>query len=242
MVRSGYGAEMAHSCFDHRLHPGYRNGRVEPDSIGRLDEFDICGKLVDDRSRSRQRVLEYSDRGRSNSDIGIVHGCHCFVEQHHTPTTTAPRAPSTPTTAAPSVTVRPMTPGGGSIAPTTVAPPTAAPLSIPPVAVTPAIVEPPACSSYRDCAQKLFNAWQSSDRDAKTQALNFGTREAVNALFYVRSIGVTWDPTVRRSTALKYVATGTVTATGWEDRGSKSIEFVFTRGQSGYKVQSVEFF
>lgn len=84
MVRSGYGAEMAHSCFDHRLHPGYRNGRVEPDSIGRLDEFDICGKLVDERSRSRQRVLEYSDRGRSNSDIGIVHGCHCFVEQHHT--------------------------------------------------------------------------------------------------------------------------------------------------------------
>ncbi|MFM8857908.1 MAG: hypothetical protein ACKOI2_12050 [Actinomycetota bacterium] len=118
---------------------------------------------------------------------------------------------------------------------------TAAPLSVPPVAVTPAIVEPPACSSYADCAQKLFTEWLNGGSGARTRAQSFGTSAAVSALFERRTIGVTWDPTVRRSTALKYVATGTVTVPG-SDRGSTAIEFVFTSGQSGYKVQSVAWF
>jgi hypothetical protein len=109
---------------------------------------------------------------------------------------------------------------------------------IPPVAVTPALVAPPACSSYADCAQKLFTEWRIGGSGARTRALSYGTSSAVNALFELRTIGVTWDPTVYRSTALKYVASGTVTSTG----NSKAIEFVFTSGQSGYKVQSVAWF
>lgn len=147
--------------------------------------------------------------------------------------TRAPGSPSTPTTVAPSVTVRPLSPGAGAGA--GAATTTVAPLSIPPLVATPGTIAPAACTSFKDCAQKLFDAWESSDRNAKTQALNYATPEAVNTLFYVRTIGVVWEPTVFRSTALKYVASGTVTTTG----RAKAIEFIFTSGQSGYKVQSV---
>jgi hypothetical protein len=54
----------------------------------------------------------------------------------------------------------------------------------------------------------------------------------------VRTVGVAWEPTVFRSTALKYVASGTSAFTAM----AKGIEFVFTSGQSGYKVQSVAWF
>jgi hypothetical protein len=80
----------------------------------------------------------------------------------------------------------------------------------------------------------MFTEWLSGGSGARTRALSYGTSAAVSALFERRTIGVTWDPTVRRSTALKYVAAAS--------SHPKSIEFIFTSGQSGYKVQSVEWY
>jgi hypothetical protein len=105
---------------------------------------------------------------------------------------------------------------------------------IPPVAVTPALVAPPACSSYADCAQKLFTEWRIGGSGARTRALSYGTSSAVNALFELRTIGVTWEPTLIRISATKYIAAAS--------SHPKSIEFLFTAGQSGYKVQSVAWF
>ena len=141
------------------------------------------------------------------------------------PPSSTPTAPTL--RSLPPVSVTPLAPSTTALSPV-----------IPPLAVTPGTVVAPSCSSFADCAQKLFTEWLSGGSGARTRALNYGTSSAVNALFELRTIGVTWGPTVYRSTALKYVASGTVTSTG----NSKAIEFVFTSGQSGYKVQSVVWF
>lgn len=143
-----------------------------------------------------------------------------------TATTRAPSSSSAPTSVVPSVTVRPVSPGASAVVTTTLAP-----LSVPPLALTPGVVAPPACVSFADCAQKMFSEWLAGGTGARTRAQNYGTPEAVRALFEFRTIGVVWNPTVIRSTSLKWVAAAT--------SHPKGIEFNFTSGQTGFKVQSV---
>jgi len=153
-----------------------------------------------------------------------------------TATAGASTSGTSPSVAPPAATVRPLTPAAPVVETTVV---TAAPLSIPPVVVTPAVVAPPACLSFADCAQKLFSTWLEGGSGSRTRALNYGTPAAVSALFERRTIGVTWDPTVYRSTSFKYVAVA-ISRPGESD--GSGIEFLFTSGQSGYKVQSVVWF
>ncbi len=106
--------------------------------------------------------------------------------------------------------------------------------SLPGVTLSPGAIDALTCNSFKNCAQKLYNAWKSN---SKAIATNFATSAAVNTLFafpYTNANGAWTDFVFTDGNPNVYAASCCAGTT------PKRIEFRFVAGQTGFKVQSVQ--
>lgn len=106
--------------------------------------------------------------------------------------------------------------------------------SLPGLTVSPGVIGALTCNSFRNCAQKLYDAWKAN---TLLTATNFGTPGALATLNGISFslISGTWPAAVTETSPTSFVATSNRLLP------PTRVRFNFTAGQSGFKVQSVQF-